>query len=45
MSGEKNVFEYIRNQRRHHEKHSFKDECLSFLEKYEIDYDERYLWD
>ena len=44
-SEEKKVMDYIINQKRHHEKHSFKDEFLRFLERYEIDYDERYLWD
>lgn len=44
-SDEKNLIEYIRNQKHHHQKRSFKDEFLDILEKYEIDYDERYLWD
>lgn len=29
----------------HHQKISFKEEYISFLKKYNIDYDERYLWD
>jgi putative transposase len=44
----KNVYNYILNQERHHEKSTFKDEYVRFLEKYEIDYDGRFLfyfWD
>jgi len=36
---------YIDNQREHHRHRTFKEEFLDFLHKYEIDYDERYLWD
>lgn len=39
------VTEYIRNQKEHHRKVSFQEEFVRFLEKYEIEYDERYLWD
>lgn len=35
---------YIQNQKRHHERVSFRDELLAFLKEYDIDYDERYLW-
>lgn len=44
-SQESNVIDYINNQEAHHRKHTFKEEFLEFLEKYEIHYDERYLWD
>jgi putative transposase len=44
-SEEPKVIRYIRNQQRHHTKHSFKDEFLEFLDKYEVEYDVRYLWD
>lgn len=44
-SEEQRVMNYIANQKQHHEKHGFKDEFRRFLEKYEVDYDERYLWD
>ena len=37
------VVQYIRNQERHHRSQSFVDEYKSFLEAYDIDYDERYL--
>lgn len=39
------VERYIRNQEEHHRGKTFKEEFLSFLHKYEIEYDERYVWD
>ena len=39
------VKEYIMNQEVHHKKMSFQDEYRAFLKKYEINYDERYVWD
>lgn len=39
------VTEYIRNQKKHHQKLSFQDELRQFLDKYQVDYDEKYLWD
>ena len=36
---------YILNQEEHHRKKSFKDEYRIFLKEYDIDYDERYVWD
>ncbi|ALO14804.1 Transposase [Salinivirga cyanobacteriivorans] len=39
------VERYIKNQKRHHQKRSFKEELQAFLKKYEVDYDERYIWD
>lgn len=39
------VVSYIKNQEVHHSKFSFQDELRAFLNKYKIDYDERYLWD
>ncbi len=39
------VEEDIRNQEKHHEKKSFKDEYRAFLKKYKIDYNEKYVWD
>ena len=36
---------YIRNQREHHRVRSFQEELRAFLKAYEIEYDERYLWD
>ncbi len=39
------VEEYIKNQKEHHKKKSFQDEFRAFLKKYNVDYDERYVWD
>lgn len=36
---------YIDEQREHHRSCSFKDEFLSLLKRYGVDYDERYLWE
>ena len=38
------VVKYILNQAEHHKKVSFKDEYISILKKYKIDYDEKYLF-
>jgi putative transposase len=39
------VIKYIKNQQEHHKKQTFKEEYLEFLKKFEIDYDEKYLFD
>ncbi len=39
------VEEYIKNQKEHHKKKNFQDEFRAFLKKYNVDYDERYVWD
>jgi putative transposase len=39
------VKEYIQNQAFHHKKVTFQDEYRSFLKEYDIDYDERFVWD
>jgi REP element-mobilizing transposase RayT len=36
---------YILKQQGHHKKISFKDEYRTFLKEYDIEYDERYIWD
>lgn len=36
---------YIENQEEHHRKKSFKEELLEILNRYGIEYEERYLWD
>jgi putative transposase len=40
-----NVYKYIDAQEEHHKKRTFKEEYLQFLKKYEIQYDERYIFD
>lgn len=39
------VKNYIINQKQHHEKRDYKTEFRAFLEHYQIEYDERYVWD
>ena len=41
----KKVVNYILNQPEHHKKRTFKEEYLEFLEKFEIDYEEKYLFE
>lgn len=38
------VISYIHNQQKHHEKRSFRDEYVSLLEKFDVPYDERYIF-
>lgn len=40
-----NVYKYIENQEEHHKKTTFREEYLNFLKKFEIGYDERFLFD
>ena len=37
--------QYISSQEQHRQKYSFEDELRTFLMKYGISFDERYLWD
>jgi len=39
------VINYILNQKEHHEKKSFRTEYLVFLKEFEINYDEKYLFE
>lgn len=39
------VYEYIFNQEKHHQKKTFKQEYIEFLKKFEIEYDEKYLFE
>jgi len=36
---------YILNQKEHHRNRTYEEEYLAFLKKYNVDYNERYLWD
>lgn len=40
-----NVVKYILNQKEHHKKKTFKEEYTSFLEKFEVAYNEKYLFE
>lgn len=39
------VYNYILNQEEHHRKYTFKEEYIQFLRKYEIDHEERFLFE
>ena len=39
------VRDYVEHQEEHHLQLSFQDEFRTLLTKYEIDFDERYVWD
>ena len=44
----KNIFtvtQYIKNQREHHKEFDFKTELINYYKKYDMEYDEKYLWD
>jgi len=45
QSGADDVRHYIRNQQEHHKHVSFQDEFRAFLKRYEVHYDEKYVWD
>jgi REP element-mobilizing transposase RayT len=45
QSNVETVREYIRRQPEHHLKQSFQDELREWLRRYEIEWDERYVWD
>ncbi len=39
------TIQYIKNQKEHHKRESFKEEVLRFLGKYGVEFNEKYLWD
>lgn len=39
------VIAYIANQHEHHSKKTFQKEYRAFLKKYQVEYEERYVWD
>ena len=39
------VYDYILNQEKHHRKKTFKEEYLELLQKFEVQYDEKYLFE
>ena len=40
-----NVYQYIENQEEHHNKRTFKEEYIDFLSKFEIEYNEKFLFE
>lgn len=45
MSQKDTLIHYIDNQEEHHRTCTFMEEYRTFLKKYGIEYDERYVWD
>ena len=39
-----NVIKYVKNQEKHHAKQTFRAEYIDFLKKFDIEYDERYIF-
>ena len=39
------VKNYILNQEEHHKRKTFQEEFLAFLKKYNVEYDDKYVWD
>ncbi len=39
------VIRYIANQKQHHKKDCYKEELIRFFNEYNVEYDERYIWD
>ncbi|MFW5781318.1 MAG: IS200/IS605 family transposase [Bacteroidota bacterium] len=39
------VYNYILNQEQHHRKKTFREEYIDFLKKFEVEYNEKYLFD
>ena len=39
------VYNYILNQEEHHKKYTFKEECTKFLKDFQVEHDEKYLFD
>lgn len=44
LDAKDNLIEYVKNQEEHHKKVSFKDELISLLDEFEIEYKEEYLF-
>lgn len=38
------IIRYIRNQEKHHQRHSFRNEYITFLRKFDIAFDDRYVF-
>ena len=43
--GVEDVIKYITNQHEHHRRKTFQDEFRTILKEYQVEYDERYVWD
>lgn len=38
------LFRYVQNQKEHHKKRGFREEYLELLKKFEVDFDEQYIF-
>ncbi len=38
------LIEYVKNQKEHHKRISFKEEFIELLKEHEIEFEEKYLW-
>ena len=45
VSQKPRVYSYVERQMDHHARESFEDEYLNLLNKHEVDYDPKYVWD
>ena len=45
QSGAEGLKHYIANQKEHHRRRTFQEEFRELLAKYEVEFDERYVWD
>ncbi|MDO8140707.1 MAG: hypothetical protein Q6358_04345 [Candidatus Brocadiales bacterium] len=45
FSGKIAAINYIKNQKEQHRNKTFQEEFLEFLNKYQVNYDERHIWD
>lgn len=43
ISAKDSLIEYVKNQKEHHKKRSFKDEYINLLKEHRIEFDEKYL--
>jgi len=43
ISAKDNLIEYVKNQKEHHRKVSFRDEYIGLLKEHRIEFDEKYL--
>ena len=40
-----NVINYVMNQKKHHRKKTFREEYIEFLQKFEVEYEDKYLFE
>jgi REP element-mobilizing transposase RayT len=45
FSNVESVSRYLANQAEHHKKQTFQEESIAFLQRHQLAYDERHLWD